>query len=326
MEVQLFKTDSRDALFSLYMFFLKKQGIKVTYENIGGKMRGGNTYFEEMVGAIFLAFVFFIAINIKFPQNSAELYEALNETAKNPESVVTDLIENNKVDLLKAQEIIEDFGVDRVYEIKDNFEGTMDPIFKNKTKNGIIKSIIGVGANAMKIIEEQAMDINFGDVYSFNTETVAGENTTKTSSPKRGKYLEKYIENYEKAVRTTNEKGSSPKRNEFGIFSKVASTVSDEMPVASTVSDEMPVASTVSDEMPVASTVSDEMPVASEANIVKENTSSTQKRMSPLAQRYLDAANKRGGSKTRGQKRKIVESKRKSGGSKKQKRRSHKRK
>ena len=306
MEVQLFKTDSRDALFSLYMFFLKKQGIKVTYENIGGKMRGGNTYFEEMVGAIFLAFVFFIAINIKFPQNSAELYEALNETAKNPESVVTDLIENNKVDLLKAQEIIEDFGVDRVYEIKDNFEGTMDPIFKNKTKNGIIKSIIGVGANAMKIIEEQAMDINFGDVYSFNTETVAGENTTKTSSPKRGKYLEKYIENYEKAVRTTNEKGSSPKRNEFGIFSKVASTVSDEMPVAST--------------------VSDEMPVASEANIVKENTSSTQKRMSPLAQRYLDAANKRGGSKTRGQKRKIVESKRKSGGSKKQKRRSHKRK
>jgi hypothetical protein len=283
-----------------------------------------------------LAFVFFIAINIKFPQNSAELHEALNETAKNPESVVTDLIENNKVDLLKAQEIIEDFGVDRVYEIKDNFEGTMDPIFKNKTKNGIIKSIIGVGANAMKIIEEQAMDINFGDVYSFNTETVAGENTTKTSSPKRGKYLEKYIENYEKAVRTTNEKGSSPKRNEFGIFSKVASTVSDEMPVASTVSDEMPVASTVSDEMPVASTVSDEMPVAStvsdempvasEANIVKENTSSTQKRMSPLAQRYLDAANKRGGSKTRGQKRKIVESKRKSGGSKKQKRRSHKRK
>ena len=152
MEVQLFKTDSRDALFSLYMFFLKKQGIKVTYENIGGKMRGGNTYFEEMVGAIFLAFVFFIAINIKFPQNSAELYEALNETAKNPESVVTDLIENNKVDLLKAQEIIEDFGVDRVYEIKDNFEGTMDPIFKNKTKNGIIKSIIGVGANAMKIM------------------------------------------------------------------------------------------------------------------------------------------------------------------------------
>jgi hypothetical protein len=45
-----------------------------------------------MVGAIFWAFVFFIAINIKFPQNSAELHEALNETAKNPESVVTDLM------------------------------------------------------------------------------------------------------------------------------------------------------------------------------------------------------------------------------------------
>jgi len=287
MEDQLFKTDSRDALLSLYMFFLEKKGIKVIYENRGGKMRGGNTYFEEMVGAIFLAFVFFIAINIKFPQNSAELHKALNEAAKNPESVVTDLIENNKDDLLKAQEIIEDFGVDRVYEIKDNFEGTIDPIFKNKTKNAIIKSIIGVGANAMKIIEEQDMDINFGDVYSSNTETIAGENTTKTSSPKRGKYLEKYIENYEKAVRTTNEKGSSPKRNDFGIFSKVASAISDEMPVASR---------------------------------VKE------KRLSPLVQRYLNAVkNNKGGSKSRRQNRKKVDSKRKRGGSKKQKRRSNKR-
>jgi hypothetical protein len=270
-----------------------------------------------MVGAIFLAFVFFIAINIKFPQNSAELHKALNEAAKNPESVVTDLIENNKDDLLKAQEIIEDFGVDRVYEIKDNFEGTIDPIFKNKTKNAIIKSIIGVGANAMKIIEEQDMDINFGDVYSSNTETIAGENTTKTSSPKRGKYLEKYIENYEKAVRTTNEKGSSPKRNDFGIFSKVASTISDEMPVASTVSDEIPVASTISAEIPVASTISAEIPVASR---VKE------KRLSPLVQRYLNAVkNNKGGSKSRRQNRKKVDSKRKRGGSKKQKRRSNKR-
>jgi hypothetical protein len=325
MEVQLFKTDSRDALLSLYMLFLKEQGFNVTYENRGGKMRGGYINFEEMVGAMFLAFVFFIAINIKFPQNSAELHEELKKTADNPKSVVKGLIENNKDDLLKAQEIIEYFEVDQVYKIKDNFEGTIDPIFKNKTKNGIIKSIIGVGANAMKIIEEHAMDINFGDVYSSNTETVERENP-RQPSPKTGKYLEEYIKNYEKAVRKTNEKGSSPKRNEFGIFSKVAYTVSDEMPVASTVSDEMHVASTVSAEMPVASTVSNEKPVASDANIGKENTSSRKKRMSPLAQRYLDAANKIGGSKTRGQKRKIVESKRKRGGSKKQKRRSHKRK
>ena len=305
MEVQLFKTDSIDALLSLYTFFRKEQGFNVTYENMGGKLRGGNTYFEEMVGSIFLAFVFFIAINIKFPQNSAELHEALNSAAENPESVVTDLILNNKKELLEAQERIENFGVDRVYEIKDDITHTMNPILKKNTKEEIMHGVISVAADAMNKIKDEDIDINFGDVYSSNTETVAGENTTKTSSPKRGKYLEKYIEEYEKAMRITNEKGSSPKRNEFGIFSKVAST---------------------SDEMPVDSTVSSEMPDDSEANIVKENTSSTQKRMSPLAQRYLNAANKRGGSKTRGQKRKIVESKKRRGGSKKQKRRSHKRK
>ena len=283
MEYQLFKTDSRDALLSLNMFFLKKKGIQVIYENKGDKIRGGNPYFEVMVEGFFLAFVFFIAINIKFPQNSAELHEALIEAATNPESVVTDLIENNKDGLLEAQKIIEDFEVHDVYKIKDNFEGTIDPIFKKNNKKEFMKGVITVAASAMKRLEP-----NIEDVYSSKAETVSGENNAKTLFPKRGKILEKYIEDYENAARATNEKGSSPKRNDF---SKVASTVSAE---------------------------SAEMPGASEVQ---------QKRLSPLAEKYLDAAKqlRRGGSKTRGQKRKIVESKRKRGGSKKQKRRSHKR-
>ena len=297
MGVQLFKTDSIDALLSLYMFFLKKEGgFIVTYENRGGKMSGGDSYFEKIVQYMFLAFIFFIAINIKFPQNSAQLHEALNKAAKDPESVVTDLIENNKDKLLEAEEIIEEFGLRRVneiedndYKIEDNITDTINPIFKQNTPEAILEGVISVASHAMKILEP-----NLEDVYSSNTETVPGENTTKTLSPKRGYYLKKYIEDYEKAVRTTNEKGSSPKRNDF---STVDSTLSAEMPGASTVSAEMPSA---------------EIPSASE-------------KMSSLVKRYSPFANKRGGSKTKGQKRKIVESKRKRGGSKKQKRRSHKR-
>jgi hypothetical protein len=238
MKVQGFKTDSRDALLSLYMFFLEKEGFKVIYEKRGDKMSGGKIDFENFVGAIFLAFVFFIAINIKFPQNSAELHKALNKAAKDPESVVTGLIKNNTDDLLKAQEIIEDFGVDRVNEIEDNdykieddITDILNHIFQNNNKEKIIEGVINVGAKAMKILE-----------HSSNTGAVAaGVNTME--SPTRT-YLAKYIENYN-------------------------STFTDE-----------------------------EMPVA----------------------------RKMGGSKTKGQKRKIVESKRKRGGSKKQKRRSHKRK
>lgn len=258
MEVQLFKTDSRDALLSLYMFFLKKQGFNVTYENKGGKMRGG-AWLDEPVYAIFLAFVFFIAINIKFPQNSAELHKALNEAATNPASVVTDLIKNNKEQLLQAEDIIEDFGVHRVHEIEYDITHTMDNIFQKNTKEAIMHGVISVAANAMRKIEIDAMrkiemntmNSKFGDLYDDNTVV---EGTT---------FLEKYIVEHDKANRPTNE---------IDNFSKVPSTVSAEKPVTSS------------------------------------------------------AANKIGGSKTRGQKRKIVESKRKRGGSKKQKRRSHKRK
>jgi hypothetical protein len=248
MEVQLFKTDSIDALLSLYMFFLKKKGIKVIYDNIGSKMSGGGYTFTNFVEALFLAFIFFVAINIIFPPNSAELHEALKKAANYPEKAVDELIKLNTDKLIQAHDIIEDFddkneefgdkneefGLHRIdehkyndYNIEDDITDTLNPIFKNNNKKKIIEGVIVVGAKAMKILE-----------HSSNTGAVAaGVNTMER--PTRN-YLEKYIENYN-------------------------STFTDK-----------------------------EMPVA-------------------------------GGSKTRGQKRKIVESKRKRGGSKKQKRRSHKR-
>jgi hypothetical protein len=279
MEVQLLKEKLTNAVLSLYMYFLKIQGFNVTYENRGGKMSGG-ALLDETVYAIYFAFFFIIVISNLFPQDSKELGYALDLAVSEPEQLVEKIIAQNSDEINITQQLIEGFGLEGsealVSKIEGNIETSVNRLFNDKnSENAIVDVMIGVAANAMKTIENEG---------------------TNTSYPKIGTYLEKYIENYEKAVRTTNEKGSSPKRNEFGIFSKVASTVSDEMPVAS------------------------------EANIVKENTSSTHKRMSPLVQRYLNAANKIGGSKTRGQKRKIVESKRKRGGSMKQKRRSHKRK
>jgi len=268
---------------------------------------------------MYFTFFFIIAITITFPPDSKELSTALDLAVSAPGKLLEQIIADNPEKINETQQLIEEYGLTHSQNLVSNIDGditnTVNKLFKDKTsKNAIVYGMIDVAANAMSTITQKEIDLTYEDTYGPNTgkhlkqylNHLTSKNVTRFNpiyKPGRlrtpvkkpepvqdypmGIPSHQYIENYENAVRATNEKGS-PNRNEIGIISKKASTLSAEMPGASEVK---------------------------------------QKRLSPLAQRYLDAAaNKMGGSKTKGQKRKIVESKRKRGGSKKQKRRSHKRK
>lgn len=320
MEVQLFKNKLTDALLSLYMYFLKMQGVNVTYEDRNGKMSGG-ALLDETVYAMYLTFFFIIVITNIFPPDSKELGTALDLAVSAPHNFVEELIADNPDEIDQTRQLIEYYGLqyseNLVSKIEGNITTTVNKLFKDKnSKNAIVDVMIGVAANAMNTIIKNDIEFNYENTDGRNTgkhlkDYLDHLNLKNTSSVTRyhpmykGKRIrtlvekpepvedvivgmpsDQYIENYDNTVQATNEK-KSPYRKDIGIISTKASTLSAEIPLASEVK---------------------------------------QTRLSPLAQRLSFAANKRsGGSKTRGQKRKIVESKRRRGGSKKQKRRSHKR-
>ena len=327
MDIQLFKTKLTDVALSLYMYFLKIQGINVTYEDKDkihtDKMSGGALWelLNPTVYAMYFTFFFIIAITITFPPDSKELSTALDLAVSAPGKLLEQIIADNPEKINETQQLIEQYGLTHSQNLVSNIDGditnTVNKLFKDKTsKNAIVYGMIDVAANAMSTITQKEIDLTYEDTYGPNTgkhlknyldhlNFKNTSNVTRYNPMYKGKRIrtlvekpepvedvlvgmpsDQYIENYENAVQATNEK-KSPNRNDIGIISKKASTLSAEMPGASNVQ---------------------------------------QKRLSPLAERLLFAAKlRKGGSKTRGQKKKIVESKRKRGGSKKQKRRSHKR-
>ena len=327
MDIQLFKTKLTDVALSLYMYFLKIQGINVTYEDKDkihtDKMSGGALWelLNPTVYAMYFTFFFIIAITITFPPDSKELSTALDLAVSAPGKLLEQIIADNPEKINETQQLIEQYGLTHSQNLVSNIDGditnTVNKLFKDKTsKNAIVDVMIDVAANAMSTITRHDLVFNYEDTYRpntgkylknyldhpilknpssvtrFNPMYKPGRLRTLVEKPEPvqdyavGIPSDQYIENYDNVVRATNEKGS-PNRNDIGIISKKASTLSAEIPLASEVQP---------------------------------------KRLSRLAQRLEFAAKiRRGGSKTKGQKRKIVESKRKRGGSKKQKRRSHKR-
>lgn len=334
-ENKLFKTESIDALISLYAHFLENQGYKVSVETEPGVMKGGENSFELVVlRAIFMAVCFYLAITYS-GESGKNVDETLKKAATNPEEVVKDMIENHPEDLAKAQQRIEDFQFSDVYAIQDgSIENTLMPVLKNvKTQKEIINAVAGVAAAASKKLDE--VDFSFRDVYD-SSDDVSGEMTVKPEK-KLGKHLEIYLKNYTDAVKATNR--GSPKTNPLALSN--TQTATEEEP-AVMASDE--------DLVGMATEEDDEDLVGIPSDAISENDLNIKppeppmppappapptKKISPFRQNYLDAlaaSKNRGGSKTkrqnkkRGQsKRKRDQSKRKRGGSNKQKKRTNKR-
>ena len=245
MEVQL----QRDALLSIYMFFLEIHGHKVIYENIGGgKMRGGNSYFENVVVSIFMAFVVFVTINIVNALDDQKLQKTLQQASSNPKEVVDDMFLNHKQQVLQAGEKI----AQRVQN-GDKIEGSnvneiINPIFKGVQSNEeVLERVQEVAADALKTMEAENFGVSrildeegqqasgqqasgqeaFGqeasgeqasgpEVTGQEVSPVIGQTTLRTS-PNVGPFLRNYIDRYVEAVQKTNEKG---KRTDGGSKKK----------------------------------------------------------------------------------------------------------
>jgi len=181
MEVQLLKEKLTNAVLSLYMYFLKILGFNVTYENRGGKMRGG-ALLDETVYAIYFAFFFIIVISNIFPPDSKELGEALDLAVSGPEQLVEKLIAENPDEINKTQQLIEDFGLESseylVSKIEGNITTSVNRLLKDKnSEKAIVDVMTGVAANAMSTITQNEIELNFEDTYGPNT----------------GKYLRQYL-------------------------------------------------------------------------------------------------------------------------------------
>ena len=135
MEVATLKDKTTDAILSIYMNLLEKQGIKVIDETKPGPgtMTGGEKPIYQMMFEAFLgAIIVYITIVITQKVNKPEdLFKVLDDVTSNPNKIVTELTKEHSKELNDVKERVTNSSIGSGTTLKLDTEISTDIVEKN---------------------------------------------------------------------------------------------------------------------------------------------------------------------------------------------------
>ena len=169
-EVAILKDKTLDAILALYLYFLEKQGVKVSYEKKGGKMKGGEKPLIQIIlEAIIAAVVYFLIVTGKKFNTKEEVLEDLNNLISNPGKTVDEI--NKNTDPTEIKELQETISANVENAFDNNAETNLidgAEVLERNINNDEIDLIDGAEVFERNINNDERNVIDAPEVFERN--------------------------------------------------------------------------------------------------------------------------------------------------------------
>ena len=143
----------KEMLFNFYLHFLRKEGVVVKEEFVGGARKDEEKPFlEVMIDSFFQAILVTIVIIILVVRNEFDIDEFFKGAKSNPAKIVDDITKNHNEELFEAIQMVSESKVDTINAIEEeDLQEVLDDKVSNTDDTKKLTSDLAILAKSLHV-------------------------------------------------------------------------------------------------------------------------------------------------------------------------------